>query len=182
MHIDYGAGELLLRRVQVSQRVLPSVEARIRDYTDSVVKEKEALRALSDSEYQELRQRAKGNVALAAQVVRHGFRFLDADNAVRVFEATDYAIAGTRGLHRVGLIEEVDLRRVARIAALAAATAVRCGRTTDAIVEAYEEYDMSLGPDPDPKFMAKGDLYAWGRALCKEHLRAKLATLRGGLH
>lgn len=180
--IDYGAAELLLRRSQTSQRTLPSVEARIQTYNRLVAEERQALLAMDEDTLRDLRSAALHNVVLAAHVVRHGFRFLSSDNVIRVFEAADYAIAGVRGLHRVGLVEERAVRSMARIAAAAAATAVRCGRVTDDIVEAYEEYDMSLGPDPDPRFAAKNDIYIWGRVLCREHLKAKLTAVRSGMH
>lgn len=181
--IDYGEGELLMRRSLVSQKILPSVEARLNAYADGIRRQKEELEAGGDDIVTVLRAQAHSNAVLAAVAIRVAFAGLSADNAVLVFEAVDYAVAGTRGLYRVGLIDERALRGVARIATCGAATAVKCGRVTDGIAEAYEEYDMSIGPDTDPAFTAKGtDIYRWGHTLVREHLKSKLSVIRGGLH
>lgn len=168
--------ELLLRRSHVVQAVLPGMALDIESYLAEREAARAELEAMSPEERAEALGFAQGALTLSAWAIRTSFGLVNQENALRVFGAVDYALAAARSLHRAGLVEPRGLARLGRIAALAAACAVRQGRITEDALGALEEYGWGAGDDPEHP-----ELWAWIDEAQAEGRRRTFRVLLGGL-
>ena len=169
------AEELLLRRSHVVQAVLPGMAKDIESYLAEREAARAELEAMSPEEQAITEDFARGALGLSAWAIRTSFYHLDAENYLRVFGAVDYALAAARSLHRIGIVSDSSLARLGRIAALAAACAVRQGRFSELSLGALEEYGWGAGDDPE-----QPELWAWIDEAQAEGRRRTFRVLPGG--